>query len=370
MKNVFPMLMLTMTLTLQSAFAQSTYINPVEAKDVAEARRLALLDLQQDMAAKFENVEGMLARGETKAALGAAKQILDTVRIKTGIDPKARIQESFLVPITFPEGKTEFSELEDQQKEIVIRTIAQFRGGLYMDLMNLSKRTTLLYIKAFADQLSKMGGLTGQDRAKIVDDLLKATLVPMPVQDKAGTKIIVLDEDVANEDHTYFFNREIEMYLLENKSLGITRENFDQRKSSIRWQLLNGINGQRPNLRSLAYEMASTCIEAALKMEYSSDQNNAAYGCFGKFANNVESFNECNALAGRMIYTSVESSAKKFCFSKFQGDFAPKETTTITITSPTPATTTTTTTTTVGKKTKTTKETTKGNVTTTTRITE
>ena len=68
---------------------------------------------------------------------------------------KSAESKNFLVSITFPEGATQMSSLTSAQQEMVIRTVKDFRGGLYLDILNLSKRTSLLYVKAFHEEVKR-----------------------------------------------------------------------------------------------------------------------------------------------------------------------------------------------------------------------
>lgn len=132
------------------------HINVELSLEQQELQKKALATLQSEIVVKFGAIESLLGSGRPEQALSLAKEILDTVRVKTGIDPKKRIVESFLVPMTFPSKY--FSDFNNQESELVIRTIGEFRGGLYMDIMNLSKRTSLIYVKAFKAVVDSKGG--------------------------------------------------------------------------------------------------------------------------------------------------------------------------------------------------------------------
>lgn len=197
-------------------------MNLNESSDKAQAAQQVLQQMSVQMTSAITAIEAKLNAGQTSDALNSAKALLDDVRVKTGIDPKARLRENFYVATVFPANAKNMSNLSDEQKDIVVRAVRDFRGGLYLDILNLSKRVSLLYIRAFHAEIKKSGGLTIEDRQKIVKDLATAAVVPMPIVDKQGKKIVAFDEDVANEDHTYMFNRDIKMYLLNAKDLQVT----------------------------------------------------------------------------------------------------------------------------------------------------
>lgn len=314
------MVLLTLTLSAHAEKKpESVYMNIKESSQVAEAKRLVLFNLQKEMSIKFDEIESMIAVGNSKAALGAAKEVLDTVRVKTGIDPKTRIQENFLVPLKFPAGVVSMTQLPEDQRNTVIRVISEFRAGLYMDIMNLSKRTTLLYIKAFEAQLKKSGGLNTEDKKKIVNDLVKATLVPMVVEDKSGKKIIAFDEDIANEDHTYLFNRELKMFIYERPELGVDERNngFETLRASTKAALLKSLAPTQPAASQPTYEKALACMANTNGILYNDDKNGARVSCFNKHYRSLTSIVHCQVLASYILYNDMKNSAQKACTSKF-----------------------------------------------------
>lgn len=292
---------------------EKIYLNTSESPQDANSKLETLKQLQKEMTEKFSLIESELQSGDSSKALGLAKQVLDTVRVKTGIDPKVRMQESFLAPTKFAENAASFNDLNEAQQILVIRTISDFRAGLYMDIMNLSKRTTLLYIKAFQAQLMKSGGLTKEDKTKIVNDLVKASLVPMPVEDKAGKKIFVFDEDVANEDHTYLFNRELKMFLIEDKELEISEDMFDFLKQKLKTDILTSGKG----VMVVKDSGWKKCLADTAAISYSSDRNDAQNACFKKYYSKTSSMEECSELARGISYSSERNAAQISCFNKF-----------------------------------------------------
>ena len=187
-----------------------------------------LRDLNTRMSAAFEEINNRLQNNDSDGALSQAKSILDEVKVKTGIDPKAKLQKSYLVSEDFPEKAVRFTDLSTPQQERIIGSLIQFQGGLFMDILNLTKRTTLLYIKALTSVLSKNSGLLQADKNKIINDLIRAAVLPIPLQDKKGTRVIAFSDDIAIEDHIYLFNRELKLHLMNMNELGVSESQFDQ----------------------------------------------------------------------------------------------------------------------------------------------
>lgn len=192
-------------------------------------------ELFEQLATELKTIEQEINKGDPARAMTLAKESLDKVRARTGIDPKAKLRENILVqlPSTKPGQQIKFSDLPERDQELIIRTLSSNRGGMYLDLLNLAKRTTLLHIKAFHRIIQKNGGMTNEDRTKILKDLASIGNSPISLEDQHGNKFIVYDNQVANPDQIYMFNREIKVYVISSQDLAISEENFDKYKDEL-----------------------------------------------------------------------------------------------------------------------------------------
>ena len=270
--------------------------------------RQVLQDLSTKMTQRLNDIQTALDTHQENYAMSLAKNTLDEVKIKTGIDPKAKLREKFLVPTVFPENTKSMDSLSEDQKNLIIQTIKDFRGGLYLDIVNLSKRTTLLYIKALHAVIIKSGSLMIEDRNKIIKDLATISIFPMPVQDKKGQTITVYDDQVANEDHVYMFNREIKMYLLNAKDLGISEVDFIKYRDSLRGFSSRNISSSTSG---------EICMKNASSLYNVRDMNSAEVGCFQKYADTTSSMNQCMSLANAIYNVNDMAQAQAVCFNKF-----------------------------------------------------
>jgi hypothetical protein len=303
-------LLISAVLTISTASFAGEYINPKETQSQAQTVKNALIELQQDMTTKFAQIESDLASGSHGSALLLAKQTLDSVRAKTGIDPKLKIQESFLVSTTFKAGAKDFSDLDEAQRIRVIRAVSDFRGGLYMDIMNLSKRTTLLYIRALKQQMEKNGGLNNEDKKKIINDLVRTSLVPMKIEDKKRQTIIAFDEDIANEDHIYMFNREVKMFLTGARELNVTEEGFNNLREQLRGLLTGKAvpTGEAPSITVNRCMASTNALTSALDSDY------AKVACIKKFAQSMTATYEiCRTLTEQLISVANETWGYETC---------------------------------------------------------
>lgn len=288
-------------------------LNPTrESSSVAQARRQALEEIEREMTEKMTQIESDLAARNHRAALNLAKQILDTVRAKTGIDPKVRREESFLVATTFHKNARVFKDLPSAQQLEVIDAVADFRGGLYMDIMNLSKRVTLLYIKALKAQMEELGGLTQDDKNKILNDLVRASVVPMKIEDKKGNTIIATDEDIANEDHIYMFNRELKQFIIGATELGINESDFDKRRKELKDSFAPRAAAPQPS----PLEEARRCVAAASTGGgYTEHKERAKRICINKYASMSPTYEGCAELTSSFAWTENKGPAYLMCTS-------------------------------------------------------
>lgn len=286
-----------------------------ESQEQSQAAIEVLRALADSMTRRIAEIEPLIGTKQNTYALNLSKSVLDEVRVKSGIDPKAKLRENFLTPLTFPEGAYSMSSLPQDQQQTIIRTVQAYKGGLYLDIINLTKRVSLLYVKALHAQFKAVGGLTTGDRNKILKDLATASIIPMPMQDKKGKVITVFDEDVANDDHTYMFNREITIYLLSAKDLQISESDFEKYRSDLKSHII----GPAPKIvDSLEGQLlkVEACAETAMLL---SDHKYRQYSrkCFDTYKF-IKDRDLCINLAVRFISDNDYRNATEECVTHFE----------------------------------------------------
>jgi len=296
--------------------ALNSVLNVTLPADQEAAQQNALQALVSTMTPNLREIQKLLNEEKSLEALTLAKSVLDDVRIKTGIDPKSKLRENFLVSTTFSENSSNMASLPVNQQQIVIRTVKDFRGGLYLDILNLTKRTTLLYIKSLHQEIKSNGGLTTEDRNKIIRDLALATIVPMPIQDKAGKIIHVFDEEIANDDHTYMFNREIKMYLLQSKDLAIDEKAFIEYREKLKSSMTGATSSSNPQ-NTDAFKNAQQCIERANLIGNINRQIDSQQACFNNYYSSATVFTECMNIANSVGNLNRQVDSQQACFNKF-----------------------------------------------------
>jgi hypothetical protein len=300
--------------TVDEAEALTKILNMALPADQEAAQRQALQALAEAMVPRLTEIQKLIDDNRSAEAFSLAKSTLDEVRVKSGIDPKARLRENFLVGTTFPEGVSRMDGLSLAQQQLVILTVKNFRGGLYLDILNLSKRVSLLYIKALHLEMKNTGGVSVDDRSKIIKDLGIATIFPMPIQDKAGKIIYVFDEEVVNEDHSFMFNREIKSYLYTAKDLAFTAEQFSDYRNKLKETLV----GKPMSSDTLSSNDASkNCIRDANSIQYRDSKVEAQSKCFKKYFPTTKDSNQCLGLAAELSDYDSRVFAQKGCFERF-----------------------------------------------------
>lgn len=285
----------------------------------AQASIEVLRSLADSMTRQISEIEPLIGTQQNSKALTLAKSVLDEVRMKSGIDPKAKLRENFLTPLVFPDQSYSMSTLPLDQQQTIIRTVQSYKGGLYLDIINLTKRVSLLYVKSLHAQFKVTGGLTNADRNKILKDLAMASIIPMPIQDKKGKIITVFDEDVANDDHIYMFNREITNYIFSAKDLSINESTFETYRSDLKKNIIGPralIQPKKTNEPGYDAGKVKTCYERAKKFSDQSDRESYKEKCFDafKFKKDIE---VCYDLAGRFSYQSYREDGKRECIKHF-----------------------------------------------------
>lgn len=245
MKQHFSLAIATtvLTATMIAPQAQASWFKKKSAAQAsvpqaASAPRDAQLlnGLVQKISQNFDQLQVLMSQGQYQAALTMAKASLDEARMKTGIDPKSQRREIIAVQDgTFAaDYKTMGMSLSDfpiDTQNNIMSSIEAYRGGYFLDLLNLLKRTNLIYIEAFYQTLKQSPqGLMKEDIQKIRNDINAVRAVPLYLKDtKVGSLLLIFDFEVANSDQNYLFNRELKAYLItEGKSLGYNSDSVEQ----------------------------------------------------------------------------------------------------------------------------------------------
>lgn len=193
--------------------------------------RSQLKQIFDQASANLLTIQRLLDARNYQSALTESKRSLDDVRIKSGIHPKASYREKIAIPDgtlnpSFRSLGNTIKDLSIEAQDTIALSVANHRGGYFLDILNLMKRTNLLYLQALQGQLKSQGKLLAEDVAKIRHDIQDVQAIPLYLKDtRAGALFLVFDYEIANNDQAYLFNRELKTYLLkEGRALGIKSE--------------------------------------------------------------------------------------------------------------------------------------------------
>ncbi len=211
----------------------SQSLNPPKATNTDEMLKL----LVEKVSTNFNQLNMLMSQQRYEEAMTLAKQSLDEARIKTGLDPKSNRKE--IIAVTRDTFSKDYDVLGKRLSSFpvyaqnqIMKAIEEHKGGYFLDLLNLLKRTNLVYIQAFHQALKRGSlGLLSQDKEKIRNDINAVRAIPLYLQDPASnTLLLIFDYEVANSDQNYMFNRELKTYLMnQGQDLGYTGESLEQR---------------------------------------------------------------------------------------------------------------------------------------------
>lgn len=278
----------------ESAASELTALSQLNIAVANEAEIIRnLKQFEDEFKSGYREIETLINSNNTQQALSEATKVLNSVRVKIGIDIKAKITESIFVNGKFPEAATTLGALPTNQQTAIIKLLRDFRGGVFIDILNLSKRTALLYARAFQAELERSGGVDQNDRDKIIKDLERAVISPIYLVDRNQTRIVVFLDEVVNEDYTYLFNRELVKYLESNEKLQIKKVDFVNYVARLK----TSVTPARKQIKDdFAVEQAELCFSSAETHTHAASRRDVFLACFAKFYTAVGSFDSCKSL--------------------------------------------------------------------------
>lgn len=264
--------------------------------------RAALAAIFEKARNELVNLENLMSRAQYQEALRLAKQSLDDVRIKSGIHPKASFREK----INLPEGvmdnfsieyrsRASVSDLSIDLRDTFVLSVSNHRGGYFLDILNLMKRTNLIYIQAFHRVLTKSGQLLDRDIQKIRSDVLDVHAIPLYLKDpKTSRYFLAFDFEIANSDQNYLFNRELLHFLLENRKIfGIKNEKDGEQL------LLRKIEQIRAEFaKSIGGMPLATTSQPSERVDHTSLASANFKKCYDRIEENISSSSATELCAG------------------------------------------------------------------------
>jgi hypothetical protein len=205
---------------------------PSQVVTVDPNQERQIQDLLNAQSASLDEVGVHLERREYHLAVDKAEEVSRRVWSATGIDPKANLQETIQVNnvLRVTDLATPFSSLSFQQQAAITRAVRAHRSGLLLDLINLAKRSAVYLATAQYFRVVSGRGIEARDIDKLRGDLVRAHNFAFLIEDSnvPGRPMLIRDKDVANENHTYFFNRELMVLATSIKELNFNPNQFDQ----------------------------------------------------------------------------------------------------------------------------------------------
>lgn len=180
--------------------------------------------------AEFAAVQTAMSARRWGEAMNQAKALLDRVKVATGIDPNVQLVQAIRVRGAFgPDalGRS-LGELVFPVQESVKRAVRDHQGGLYVDLINLTKRAYVQWVAAQFFRIRADGNLFSTDRRHLMGNLGRAYHYAIYVQDEFVPQgpLMISDKEVVDPDKGRYFDRELEALVQGLPELGWTVDGF------------------------------------------------------------------------------------------------------------------------------------------------
>lgn len=267
-----------------------------------------LIRLSNNLESEIGFIERGLENKNYEAARRSSLSLLRKVLQMKGENTKVKLKERVHLSFKFENGVNYFSDLQTQQKELVISTVLDFKGGLFVDIITLAKRARLLATKAFFLRMKEKNQLTDEVMNKIVNDLVEASLMPIEVVDREGVRITVFDNDIFTDDHTFEFNHEIRTYMIQEKIANMDELKFSELQKKLKITL-GGAPPPEPFVDR--FEEFKKCFQVASM----SDWDYKRRECIEKYVKYIPSFDIC------LDYASMaglyHSNSAEVCLNNF-----------------------------------------------------
>lgn len=227
-------LCLTISLILSSniCFAKSLDVKNFEEKTYQSATK------------NLTAIEEAINEGRLGDAINQAEQSLASIRSAVGINPRVAAYETIPVDINLDDNwvRVPLMQFPEQYDLKIKMTLANYKQGRYLDLINLYKRTNVMYAKAIFER-TKGEGERESDKELIRERLMDAYLFPIYVKfSNASTSYLLFHYEIAHDDFGYFFDREIvdTFSILGETEQSLEQEIIDaaKRKKEAHWKRL------------------------------------------------------------------------------------------------------------------------------------
>jgi hypothetical protein len=275
-----------------------------------------LRELKFKMTAEISTLEEMLMGNNPKLVMEEAKKLYNDVNSRIGIDPRANLKKPILVALKFPTSARAIRDLNESEQENLINQINQYQSGLYLDIINLAKRTQLIYVEAlkkyYLANPSKSKQLLQSDVNKMVDVLIKAIAFPILIKSKNSISMTVYADEVANDDHIHLFDRPIKLFLIDNNILN--ESEIDQKIMDFK-NKSQGVSITPPAPQVTESDIDS-CYASANKYGSFDKEETQKKVCFDKFKASFTREN-CQKLAKRFGSIATETYGLDECLKLY-----------------------------------------------------
>lgn len=189
----------------------------------------ALRAMHADISARIATLESYIQSRQYGASVELAQQLIVYAQEQVGFDAEVQLQEKIRVQpgaLAWP---------SQQRNDAMAIALKQYRGGLYVQLLNMYKRVKLMWTVANYNLLKQRGSIKPGAKETLRNEMLTAYMVPIYFVDQMQPQAYVLTFDfmLVNPIANFHYNAELEIIADSLKELGFTSETFVEQAKSL-----------------------------------------------------------------------------------------------------------------------------------------
>ena len=189
----------------------------------------ALRAMHTEISGRIATLESYIQSRQYGASAELAQQLIVYAQEQVGFDAEVQLQDKIRVQ------PGAFSWPNQQRNDAMAIALKQYRGGLYVQLLNMYKRVKLMWTVANYNLLKQKGSIKPGAKETLRNEMLTAYMVPIYFVDQMQPQAYVLTFDfmLVNPVANFHYNAELEIIADSLKELGFTSETFVEQAKSL-----------------------------------------------------------------------------------------------------------------------------------------
>lgn len=189
----------------------------------------ALHAMHEEISRQILQLESYIQGRQYGASAELAQRLMVYAQEQVGFDSEVQLQEKIQVQggaLAWP---------NQQRNDAMAIALKQYRGGLYVKLLNMYKRVKLMWTVANYNVLKQRGSIKPGAKETLRNEMLTAYMVPIYFVDQMQPQAYVLTFDfmLVNPIANFHYNAELEIVADSLKELGFTSATFVEQAKSL-----------------------------------------------------------------------------------------------------------------------------------------